>query len=269
MRHPANEYLYNGKMFQDELGLDWLDYGARFYDPTLGRWHTPDPLCEVNRKWSPYRYAYNNPLRFIDPDGMLEVENDDWWVNEATGELTHTAGDNKPKAAETNDNIKYLGEDGMFGILGGKIEYMNEQPDAEKTLTPEASKELAESAGYKAVPVEEKTESNTFSQNFPFGKKSFNITYGQETVTETKVSYVPKNNVESSRNLLSSNFETNYNIVTDQKSFSSNRTERISYGNQSKQSEGIVLKVLFKIGSIAKGNHDYTEKVRILHPLRR
>ncbi|MDK2773136.1 MAG: RHS repeat-associated core domain-containing protein, partial [Flavobacterium sp.] len=72
---PTYKYKYNGKEYQDELGLNMYDYGARNYDPALGRWMNIDPLAEKYNNVSPYAYAVNNPVFFIDPDGM-QVDTD-------------------------------------------------------------------------------------------------------------------------------------------------------------------------------------------------
>ena len=53
------------------LEVGCLDYGFRFYDPQLGRWHVLDKAIENgHHNYSPYAYVYNNPLRFFDPFGL-------------------------------------------------------------------------------------------------------------------------------------------------------------------------------------------------------
>ncbi|MFY7665416.1 RHS repeat domain-containing protein [Flavobacterium sp.] len=74
------QYKYNGKEWQDELGLMVYDYGARLYDPAIGKFWQVDPVVETSRRFSPYSYALDNPVYFIDRDGMyadtLESQNE-------------------------------------------------------------------------------------------------------------------------------------------------------------------------------------------------
>jgi RHS repeat-associated protein len=67
---PINNYKYNGKELQTELSLQWLDYGARFYDPQIGRFHAIDPKADVYVGYSPYGYTNNDPILFTDPNGQ-------------------------------------------------------------------------------------------------------------------------------------------------------------------------------------------------------
>lgn len=101
----TSDYLYNGKELQRET--NYLDYGARQYDPQIGRWHVQDPLAADAPGWTPYRYGFNNPISYTDPTGMFED-----WVQNEDGEIYWDK--NARSQATTKQGEKYLGKNLTF-----------------------------------------------------------------------------------------------------------------------------------------------------------
>ncbi len=87
-----NLYLFNGKELQTEFGYENYDYGARHFDAQLGRWHVIDPMAESYYSQSPYHFSGNNPIYFVDNNGM----NYDGYIVDEYGKIErvdNTGGD--------------------------------------------------------------------------------------------------------------------------------------------------------------------------------
>ena len=113
----ANRYLYNGKELQDEtfaggVRLGWYDYGARFYDPELGMYHTQDMLAEKYYDWSPYNYVGGNPVKRIDLLGL------DWYTAE---DGTYQYDPKIKKDSKLEEGQKYVGETYEVKSKDGKV----------------------------------------------------------------------------------------------------------------------------------------------------
>ncbi|WP_079241032.1 DUF6443 domain-containing protein [Chryseobacterium indologenes] len=169
----AYQYKYNGKELQ-ESGM--YDYGARFYMPDIGRWGVIDPLAETSRRWSTYTYAYNNPIRFIDPDGRNA---DVWELNSENGNLTKVEENDKPDELYIVDNKGNRKTDSA----GNQVKFTMERDEQIEeritssgcvTYTPkldgvrtEATKEVP----FEIIPFENQSNAKSF---FEFLEKNSN-----------------------------------------------------------------------------------------------
>jgi RHS repeat-associated protein len=103
----ADNFKFTGK--ESLQGTGYIDFGARWYDNLVPRFTTIDPLSELSRRFSPFVYGNNNPLRFIDPDGMSSVGADglttEQWVENKGDEEK-----NKESRSTNNNNERWASQ---------------------------------------------------------------------------------------------------------------------------------------------------------------
>lgn len=99
-------YKFNGKELDDETGNYY--YGARYLNPKWSFWLSVDPLAEEAPGWTPYRYGFNNPIRYNDPLGMYE--NDDWIYDKQNDIYIWKEDINSSKDITDNNKYEYVGK---------------------------------------------------------------------------------------------------------------------------------------------------------------
>jgi RHS repeat-associated protein len=114
----AQKFGFGGKELSEELGLNTMDFGARNYDASLGRWFNIDPMAEFMRSQSPYNYGFNNPVYFSDYAGTIPWPMPEFfknWVRKIDSKFGWRKRKGKNKRHHNGVDLNYSG--------GGNTDY--------------------------------------------------------------------------------------------------------------------------------------------------
>ena len=191
-------YKYNGKELDTKNGLNWYDYGARHYDPALGRFTTMDPMAENNYDANAYVYCFGNPVNFVDPLGCDTVPSNEIWDYDMINFRTNGMG--------VHDTENYI----SVSTKENKTYHLHEILTGENTGNYMAIEQLG---------IEKNTGTQMYEYSFVVGKDKLNDFISGDTkgggFQYEFVRYAINNQIDGSKSMITNMLEGYKRILID------------------------------------------------------
>ncbi|MEM7374974.1 MAG: RHS repeat-associated core domain-containing protein [Bacteroidota bacterium] len=268
----SNNYLFTGKEYQNEYGIGWIDFGARMYDASIARWNGVDALTEEYTVQSPYLYAGNNPILFVDFDGRdygVEINHKDGTISIYATYIVNSEDENEMNEIKKfwerqDDKFVYVVGEGADAITYNISFRIDVQVNDNKSSNP--SQKDYFTAGYDRAQLghdtDSKNELNSFvlSDEHPLFQKKTN----GETKNGTSGGYsvVVRKSGMGAKRLRRGKHETGHNFGMGHRSGLMNESSGSSMLDPSNVGETLYGIGLGSVKNIGSGGDNATNHIR-------